>query len=193
MKIFLLGLSKSGRTTVANTLSETEGNYYVSAMDWLRSTFRAKNRGEDHLDYERSLNEYLSERLKINPFLVADNIESVIKSCPNKNYIIDGVIHPQDFVKLFNCNEDLLVVLNRLDNDTDSTDQDNIALNTIRDYCYWLSSMNLLAKERWVEYNFRMTAEGGGTIKKMGSRNLVYIVKSIKDVGPHLKDLILSS
>lgn len=193
MKIFLIGLSKSGRTTIANSLAEIEGNYYISAMDWLRSTFRSRQDKEDHLDYERSFAEYLSERIKVNPYLIADNIEQIIKSCPSKNYIIDGLSNPQNFTKLFDYNQDMIIVLNRLDNDVDSTDQDNIALNVIRDYCYWLSSMNLLPKDSWVEYNFRTNStDDSPHVKKMGNRNVVFIVKSIKSVIEHLKGLLFS-
>ncbi len=190
MRIFLIGLSKSGRTTISKSLAEQEGNYYISAMDWLRSTFRSPQPGEDHLDYERNFTDYLCERIKLNPYLISDNIQEVIRSCPNKRFIIDGLSNPQNFIKLFDYNQDIIIVLNRIDNEVDSTDQDNIAINVIRDYCYWLSSMNLLPKDRWIEYNFRINADGEGPIKKMGSRNIVYIVKSIKGVISHLKQLI---
>jgi adenylate kinase family enzyme len=191
MKIFILGLSNSGRTTVSQALVE-DNSLYISAMDWIKSTFRTKQFGEDSLDFERSFNEYLSERIKVNPFLIADNIEEIIKSCPHNKFIIDGVLNPQNFMKLFDHNNDMLIVLNRIDNLVDSTDQDNIALNVIRDYCYWLSSMNLLSKDRWIEYNFRINVKGDGAVKKMGTRNIVYIVKSIDNVITHVKDVVKS-
>lgn len=191
MKIFILGLSNSGRTTVAKHLAD-EDSLYISAMDWVKSTFRPKELGEDNLDFERSFNEYYSERIKVNPFLIAENIEEIIKSCPHNRFIVDGVLNPQNFMKLFDYNQDVLIVLNRIDNTIDSTDQDNIALNVIRDYCYWLSSMNLLDKDRWIEYNFRINAKGDGTVKKMGTRNIVYIIKSIDNVITHVKDVVKS-
>jgi len=190
MKIFITGLAKTGRTTIANTLASIEGNHYISAMDWIRAGFRPRAKGEDHLDYERSLADYVSERLKLNYTLVSDNIESIIKSCPSKNYIIDGLVTPQDFIKLFNPTEDIRIVLNRLDNDVDATEQDSIADIAIRDYCSWLSAMNLITKDNWIEYNFRSSGKSGGTIKKMGSRNTVFIVSSLEDVIKHVKELL---
>lgn len=191
MKIFLIGLSKSGRTTVAKALAEKQGNYYVSAMDWLFSTFRVKTSSEDDLDYERNFTDYLIERIRANPYLISDNILEVIRTAPkNTNFIIDGLSNPQNFIKLFDYNQDLVVVLNRLDSENDSTDQDNIALNVIRDYLYWLSSMNLFPKDRWIEYNFRMLSESSANVKKLGSRNIVYIAKSLKDVVIHLKETL---
>jgi len=187
MKIFILGLANSGRTTIAKALAE-DGSHYISAMDWLRSTFRPSQSDEDNLDFERNFNDYLSERIKLHPYLIADNIQEIIKSCPNNKFIIDGVLNPQNFIKLFDYNQDIIIVLNRIDNVVDSTDQDNIAINVIRDYCYWLSSMNLLSKEKWIEYNFRMNVKSDSSIKKMGNRNIVYIIKSIDSVLTHVKN-----
>lgn len=188
MKVFIIGLPTAGRTAVAKALAEQEGNYYISAFDWFKGTFRSQHKTESVDDYNHSFMEYMIERLKIEPLLFSNNIKEVIKASPNHNkFIIDGLINPKNFVDIFDYNKDMIVILNRIDNDYDTHDYDNMSINVIRDYCFWLSSAGFIDKERWLEYNFKITKEDSGFIKKLGSKNTVYLVKSLDKAIEHLK------
>lgn len=191
MKVFIIGLPNSGRTSVASCLAEQEGNRYISAFDWFKSTFRPQHKTETADDYSHAFMEYMIERLRMDPLLFSNNIKDVIKSSPfNKKYIIDGLLNPKNFIDVFDYNTDMIVILNRVDNDQDAHDYDNISINVIRDYCFWLSASGLLSKDRWLEYNFKMTKDSSDFIKKLGSKNTVYLVKSLDKAIEHLTDVI---
>jgi len=179
MKVFILGLAKSGRTTLAKSLADASSIRYISAVDWVMATFRDRKDKEDLQDYEKAELDYISGRLTINPELFVDNIKDIIKvndSC--SSFIIDGVVSPRDFCSLFDYTKDIAIFLNRTDNPATPSDSDGISQNIIRDYCLWLTTMNLLSKDRWWEFNYRLPGEESDFIKELISRNHVTITKS---------------
>lgn len=187
MKIFILGLNKSGRTTVAKALI-SDDIYYISAVDWLSATFRDPNKGEKLEDFQYEYNEYYVNRLKLNAYLCVDNIYDIMET--NKtvdHFVIDGVMNPKDFLHLFDYNKDVVVFLNRIDNMTNGKDYEGIGINVMRDYCLWLATMGFLSKERWVEYNYRIPGEESDFIKTLGAKNSVTITKSINKAIEDLK------
>lgn len=187
MKIFIVGLPKSGRTTVSKALANNYGWQYIDAMSWARSTFRAPLEDEHPHQYEDEYQQYLTEWMKSNPNFIIDRIAEIMKLYDNTSvFIIDGVSSPRDFTVLFDYRKDVIVFLNRTDNNHDFRDHENIGTSVIRDYCFWMSSHGLLPKNRWIEYNFKIPGEDSETIKKMGAQNSVFIVKSIKMVISHL-------
>ncbi len=184
MKVFILGLSQCGKTTVAKALAESPDAFSISASAWLKGNFRDRNAAEDQEVYEKERNDFLSGALKRNADLITDSIEMTMSMHsdfnPNiKKFIIDGLTSPRDFMKLFDYNNDVAIFLNRVDNPSEVSDHDGIGQNVIRDYCLWLSTMGLLPKERWTEYNYRLPGEESEFVKELSSRNLVTITKNI--------------
>lgn len=192
MKVFIIGLPNSGRTTVAKSIAKKEGFQYIDATSWVLSTFRKPHDNEPQQSFQEEYFNYQSTRLKINPNLFTDNVNEIIKSFNDDkvNFIIDGLTSPRDIVNLFNYNEDYMVFLNRTDNDTEYKDQESIGVSVIRDYCYWMSSANLLSKDHWLEFNFKIPGENSDFIKFLGSKNTVMIVKSINKVMSVLHELL---
>jgi adenylate kinase family enzyme len=196
MKVFIVGLPKSGRTTVAKALVETHGWKYIDAMSWVRSTFRSKQLDEHYQQYEDDYQQYLTKRMMVNPWFVSDHVFEMMKvnAADDAVFVIDGVASPKDFTALFDYRQDVIVFLNRTDNDYEYRDHENIGTSVIRDYCYWMSSAGLLPKKRWLEYNFKVPGDTSEDIKAMGAQNSVFIIKSFKKVLSHvsnkLKDLI---
>lgn len=190
MKIFIIGLPRSGRTTVAEAIAVEHGYHYVNAMSWIRSTFRDPRPGEHPQQYEDEYQSYLTIRTLINPQFVMDYINEMIEIGGKGPCIIDGVSSPRDFACLFDFKQDVVIFLNRSDNDSDYRDHENIGTSVIRDYCFWMSAAGLITKQRWLEYNFKILGEDSDHIKAMGAQNSVFIVKSIKRVISHLKEKI---
>jgi len=191
MKIFIIGLPKSGRTTIAKAIVDEYGYHYINAMSWVRSTFRDRKPGEHIQQYEDEYQSYLAIRTLINPQFVIDYINEIIEiSGRDATCIIDGISSPRDFASLFDFKQDVVIFLNRSDNDTDYRDCENIGTSVIRDYCFWMSAANLIIKDRWLEYNFKIHGEDSDHIKAMGAQNSVFIVKSISRVISHLKEKI---
>jgi adenylate kinase family enzyme len=198
MKIFIIGLPRSGRTTVAKAIAEAHGYQYIDAMSWVRSAFREIHKGEHPHQYEDEYQQYLTKRMSINPWFVTDYVYEMMKvkegsaasGDPDTVFVIDGIQSPRDFVTMFDYRQDVVVFLNRTDNEHEFRDHENIGASAIRDYCFWMSSASLINKQRWLEYNFRIPGEDNDHVKQMGAQNSVFIIKSIKKVISHLTEKI---
>lgn len=190
MKIFIVGLPKSGRTSVAKALANVHGWRYIDAMSWVRSTFRSPKDDEHPQQHEDEYQQYLTKRMTVNPDFVSDHVEEMIEICSDNDavFVIDGIASPRDFTKLFDYRQDIIVFLNRTDNDYESRDHERIGTSVIRDYCFWMSAAGLLNRERWLEYNFRVPGEDSDHIKTMGVQNTVFIVRSISRVISHVTE-----
>lgn len=194
MKIFLIGLPKSGRTTIAMSIAKEHGFSYVDSM---KNIFRSIRDGEDLNLYKEEYEEHLVRQRLRYPHSVSDGVFMSQVRC--ENIVIDNILSPKDFSMLFDYESqdrrgDLVVFCNRTDNDADYEDHENIGLSVIRDYCFWLSSANLLAKSRWLEYNYKTNKDGPDFVRAMGAQNSVFIVKSIGTVisllNKYIKDIV---
>lgn len=190
MKIFIVGLPRSGKTTVAKAIVEDAGFQYIDAMSWVRAGFRSPNVGEHIHQYEDEYQQYLTKRMQVNPWFIIDNVHEMMKVNGDAEtiFVIDGVSSPKDFTALFDYREDIIVFLNRTDNEHEYRDHENIGTSVIRDYCFWMSAAGLLNRPRWIEYNFRIPGEPNDHVKEMGAQNSVFIIKSINRVISHLKE-----
>jgi len=192
MNVFICGLPKAGKTTVAQQLTKCDFSpqgldwFYINPVDWLKNTFRVPASKEEKAHFNEAYHSYVLNRFKNNPNVIIDNLcDSVncIKQLDGEyNWIIDGIFSPRDFCALFNYNEDIVVFLNRTDGEIDAYDYETIGISVMRDYCFWLSSANMLPKTRWLEFNFKVSAERSDSVKVLGSKNTVFIVKSIDSV-----------
>src|ERR1700676_2592433 len=157
MKIFLCGLPKSGRSTIAKALVAAHGYVYLDAMSWVRSTFRDINPKEHPYQFEDEYQQYLAKRMLTHPNFIVDNLEREIKVFGDRNaFVIDGISSPRDFMHMFDYRKDIIIFLNRVDNEHEYRDHENIGTSVIRDYCFWMSSAELIKKSQWLEYNFKI-------------------------------------
>lgn len=191
MKIFIIGMPYSGRTTVAKAIMQDEKYQYIDASSWIKNTFRDQEKDEHIQKYLESYHEYLSKRIQANPLFAIQNVLDTIAAYKERGdiFIIDGINSPKDFVHLFDFNKDIVVFLNRTDNTEEFKDSESVAVSVIRDYCYWLSTANLLSQNRWLEYNFRIPGDGPevNMIKKMGAKSSVFLSRSIGNTISHLR------
>lgn len=199
MKIFIVGMPQSGRTTVAKALCQSNDYRYIDACGWVRSTFREPKDGERPQQYEDEFHSWFANRLKLNPQLIVNNVHDSIESYKDKEgrfaeqayrFVIDGIESPRDFAQLFDYNKDVVVFLNRTGNQSEYKDYQNVGNSVMRDHCFWMSSADLLPKDRWFEYNFSIPGEDTDFVKALGQKNSVFIVRSIKRVISHLQEQI---
>lgn len=189
MKIFIVGLPQSGRTTIAKAVAEHFKARYIDAMSWVRSTFREKRPNEHHQRYEDEYDQFLNIRRMVNPWFITSHVYDLLKSHEeDKIFVIDGIASPRDFAELFDYRQDAVVFVNRTDGETECKDHEKIGVSVIRDFCLWMSSAGLLAKNRWLEYNFKIPGEDSDFVKELGAKNTVFIIRSINKVIPHLLD-----
>lgn len=183
MKIFVMGLPKSGRTTIAKSLSDMDNFFYVDALIPAKRLFADKfPKGTLRDDDYHNL---LIDTIKVNNFYI-DIVSGMAAAYPDEIPVIDGIFSPKDFSYLFDPVNDIVIFLNRLDNETEFKDYEDISLSVSRDYCFWLSSTGVIDKDRWLEYNFKMTGEYSAKIRTLGSKNTVFIVKTIERLTEHL-------
>ena len=182
MKVFVAGMPGAGRTTVAKALCQMDNYQYIDASSWVRSSFREQRTGEHPQQYYDDYHTWFTLRLKFHPKMIADNIcESMGAydvSKPNR-FVIDGLTSPRDFAQLFDYNKDVIIFLNRTNNNTEFKDYENIGVSVMRDYCFWLASASLLNRSRWIECNYQIPGEQSDFVKTLGAQNTIFIVKSI--------------
>jgi len=193
MKIFVVGMPKSGRTTVSKALSQIAGYRRIDASSWVKDSFRDQLADEHDQQYHDELHIWLTNRMKNHPNMIADNVRESIAAY-NRHaeddciFVVDGIVSPRDFTNLFDINKDIVVFLNRTNNQEEYKDYESIGVSVMRDYCFWLSSADLIEKNRWFEYNFTIPGDDSNYVKNLGHKNSVFIVRSISKVISHLKD-----
>lgn len=189
-------MPESGRTTVAKAISQNENYCYIDATSWVRSTFREPKDKELPQQYQDELHSWVLNRLKINPQIIIDNVHDAIstysKLSKEQHFVIDGLFSPKDFSQLFDYNQDIVVFVNRTNNQSEYKDYENIGVSVIRDYCFWLSSAECLPKQRWIEYNFTIPGSESGVVKTLGHKNSVFIVRSINTAIAHLHEQLIN-
>jgi adenylate kinase family enzyme len=197
MKVFIIGLPGAGKTTAAKNMCEKLGSIYLDPDACIRHTFREPNENESIQQYMDLYNEYINQRLVIDPDLIIKSITDIIKVHPiiygseNDQFIIDGISNPRDFIQLFDYTKDLVVFLNRMDNEMEYRGVQNISLSVMKDYCLWLASSNLLSKDRWFEFNFTIPGdEKQDLVKKAGFHNTVILARSFKRVISSLEEIL---
>ncbi len=197
MKVFIIGLPGSGKTTVSKSMCENLGAIYLDPAACIKYTFRKLNDQESDQQYTDSYNEYVNQRLIIDPDLIAKSIDDIIKVHPivygseDDQFIIDGISNPRDFIKLFDYSKDLVIFLNRMDNETEYRSVHNIAVSVMKDYCLWLSNSKFLSKDRWLEFNFTIPGdEKQEFVKKAGVHNTIILARSFKKVISSLEEIL---
>lgn len=187
MKIFIIGLPRSGRSTIAHAITGHFQACYIDAMSWVKDSFR-NQKAEEHIHhYEDDYDRFLSIKRMINPNLISNHVHDLLNAHEQeKLFIIDGIASPRDFSELFDYRHDVVVFLNRTDGDSEFKDHENIGVSVIRDYCFWMSSASLLVRNKWLEYNFKIPGEDSDSVKELGSKNSVFIVRSISKAISHL-------
>lgn len=188
MNVFVVGLPHSGRTTVAKAIEKSLGLIYLNVSDWAQKSDLVRLPDEHEQQFREKYRDFYFGVLKINPLMCVDYAnEIMVRNGLDKNYIIEGITTPKDFVHLFDINKDIVVFLNRTDNNEYYQDHDNIAFPTMKDYCFWMSSAGFLPKNKWLEYNFKIPGDQDDYIKVLGSKNSVFLVKSINKAIIHLE------
>ena len=193
MKILVVGMPKSGRTTVAKAIANDSNNQYLDAVSWAKSSFREPKEGEKPQQYDDEYHQWLINIIKKHPDMCIEMISSQMMGLSHlsNNFVIDGIFSPRDFIKLFDINKDIVIFLNRTnDSEIEYKDYENIGIPVMRDFCFWLASAELLDKKRWLEFNFAIPGDKSDALRTLGHKNSVYLVKNINKVIQIIKDLI---
>lgn len=197
MKVFIIGLPGSGKTTVSKHICESLGAVYLDPAACVKFTFREPDEKESGQNYMDSYNDYLNQRLVVDPDLISKSVSDIIKVHPivygsdDNQFIIDGLTSPRDFIQLFDYSKDFVVFLNRMDNEMEYRSVHNISTSVMKDYCLWLANSKFLSKDRWLEFNFTIPGdEKQEFVKKTGVHNTVILARSFKRVLSSLEEIL---
>lgn len=105
-RIFVLGASQSGKTTLAEKLAFKLGCLRVSAGAWLRALHPSSDR--------EVLDSASSQELQRNPDYAINWVSACcirITDSSNSNIIIEGVRNPRDFHSLWDPNRDVCIFI----------------------------------------------------------------------------------
>lgn len=144
MKIFVLGISRSGKTTLAKGIAEELKLPHISSSGWVRTHFAEGAPISD-------MTAYSQEQLEKNPSACLDYLQA--------NYdlsipcVIEGIRNPFDFIHLFDPREDLVILLDYVKNLTEATLFES-GLEVIDRYVKWLEINQLIRSNRRLKLTF---------------------------------------
>lgn len=129
MKLFIVGVTGSGKTTlakkVADAASQREDVVVISASGWIRSITGIK--GHSKADVQ-ALTDRSKEELAKNPTVALDWIRGQIHGC--RPTIIEGCRNPVDFFGLYDPCEDYVVFIESYMKP--ASEFESVGLHTIR-------------------------------------------------------------
>lgn len=129
MKIFIIGYSRSGKTTLAELMAKELGVKYCSASGWLHQMFDVMAlcaKDETKQEYIERLTALSLDTLQTDPDVC---IRYVRKS---QATIIEGIRNPRDFLELFDPITDVVIYCNRYDVQDAATNFEADGLSAIK-------------------------------------------------------------
>jgi hypothetical protein len=138
--LFLVGLTKSGKTTIAARLASELGLIHVPASAWAREGFGDKGSGPD---FTRRLTEWSLVKLRADPDVCVRHVRARF-TLDRGGHVIEGVRNPRDLVGLHDPRRDVIV---RIDNarviGPETAFEEGV--DVICAYAEWLSDTGLAA------------------------------------------------
>lgn len=142
MKIFIIGSSNTGKTTLANNLSIKYCLLHLKASKVIRDSFYYKEKDFESSDaFIKAITIYSLDELQKSPDLIIDNIKEVLAQNKKRNCIIEGIRNPRDFFSLFDINEDKIILLKNKKSLKKTTFEKGIDI--IENYLLWLEETSL--------------------------------------------------
>lgn len=146
MQIFLLGQTKTGKTTLANTICHIlpERNYlHYEAGYWAREEFPMKTKDDEFSQtYRNSLTQYALQKLKNNPQYSYTKYNNWLTKHKERNIIISGVRNPDDLIMMMSLsNENRFIFINANTNFKGLINDFEKGLRVIKDYLSWKQSL----------------------------------------------------
>lgn len=148
MQIFLLGKTKTGKTTLSNQIISLIGENNINVYEagsWARSEFKAIYGEQDDFsqEFHEKLTQYALSKLKEDPLYSFKQFLEWNKTNTNTNTLIIGVRNPDDFIQIsLQSNNNKVIFLDIESNFQGSTSTFEKGLNIIKDYIFWKQEMN---------------------------------------------------
>lgn len=117
MKIFIIGTTNSGKSTLAKYISNILNAPIISAGAWMKKNYYQAVE-ETKENYTKMLTRTSMGFLQKNPNFFLEKIQDEVqKNIYSSVIIIEGIRNPRDFIHLFNPNEDVVILVNSVINE----------------------------------------------------------------------------
>lgn len=136
MKIFVIGNSKSGKSTIANKLGLELGYKVISAGAWVRSAF-----GEEK-PTRKEMDDYSCAVLNKNQNICIEYLIEQIGE--EENVIIEGIRNPRDFMFLYQPGD--IVIFIKLLPEIEESEFEKRGMETIQKYLEFVSLTTTIDK-----------------------------------------------
>lgn len=140
MQIFILGKTKSGKTTLANICQE-QGYTVYEAGSWARTEFDLINicsKDEFSSEFKENLTNYALGKLKEDSYYSLKKYESFLHENKVEKKLVVGVRNPDDFLNMLRMDKDNKVIFINSEKSYDgSLELFEAGLKIIKDYLDW--------------------------------------------------------
>ena len=152
MQIFVLGKTKTGKTTLSKQLQTLLKPQIYEAGSWARQEFIAafpeKQGNEFSNEFKNDLTQYALDKLKANPYHSVQKYEAWKKTHRGLVTVIIGVRNPDDFLSMLRLDSDNRIIF--IESEKVFHGQLELfekGLNIIRDYLDWKNQLGYIFKE----------------------------------------------
>lgn len=145
--IFVIGLSKVGKTPLSDQLAKPFGLTRVSGSEWIRSTFVPTNSGNALAEITAAS----QKRLQENPDVCVGFITKKYNIVERGGFVIEGLRNPRDFVLLFRPERDFVLFVTHPNNTLAPTAFETQGVDVIRSAVSWMTQNSLLDASRVIE------------------------------------------
>jgi hypothetical protein len=150
--LFIIGLSQTGKTTMAREAAKTLGFCVVSASEWVKERYVPTDAEKaDRELYIERISAFSQTQLSIDP----DACVSFIRrkyALEQGGYVVEGLRNPRDFMMLFRPSVDFVFVLRFDDNCVRPSNFEREGLRSIVDCLGWMRDNGLVSPWRIDEY-----------------------------------------
>ncbi|MCC6807334.1 MAG: hypothetical protein IT381_07910 [Deltaproteobacteria bacterium] len=149
MKIFVLGISATGKTPFAEKLAARLQISHIKASAWVRRMFPAPvGTKQDHIE---AMTKFSTDALKDDPDACLRHVRA--EPGLHGDCVIEGMRNPRDFVHVFDPRTDVAIVLTKRAHDLKATEFET-GIEVIKDYVQWSMRNGLSPQGALVEHVF---------------------------------------
>lgn len=148
--VFVVGKSKTGKTTFSKKLAELLGMNHLQGSEWVKEKAKEENILFSEENYREEITNFALKNLRENQNICVNFIKNKY-NIENKGFLIEGLRSPYDFMNLVDFNKDYVFFLTL-------PDRDKLKENSVFDYgveiieetvkYYGFPSVNLFSKDR---------------------------------------------
>lgn len=149
VKIFILGTSQSGKTTLAKAICQQLPLQHVSASTWVRKHFHENT--QDKQSLIASMSAFATQQLKQNPFACIEELKKTYDL--NQPSVIEGVRNPFDFANLFDPSADGVIRISFKNNKLQPTEFEK-GLEVVDDLLSWMFKNQMISDTQVLNLDF---------------------------------------